>query len=114
MLPVSFSDSQIEEVRNMGYLVPRQLRARYLERLVALLPRDHGDADVRRACVLAQREVLVSGVAQCPLTPIAAFRAQGRLCHLSARFGLMRCSETPTLTRFPGPGRNGPYRISAA
>jgi hypothetical protein len=44
--------------RPRGYQVPARLRSAYLERLVALLPPDHGGADVHRAAVTAQREML--------------------------------------------------------
>ena len=57
-VPKAAQNAQVEQVKTTGYLVPRHLRARYLERLVELLPRDHGDADVRRACLAARREVL--------------------------------------------------------
>jgi hypothetical protein len=74
-VPISFSDEQLSQIRTSGYQVPHRPRRLYLERLVQLLPDGFGDGDLHRACVLAQREVLVAGVAQCPLIPIAAFRA---------------------------------------
>jgi hypothetical protein len=43
MPPLAFIDAQIEQIKISGYQVPHRLRANYLERLVALLPRDFGD-----------------------------------------------------------------------
>jgi hypothetical protein len=61
MPPIAFTDAQIEQIKLTGYQVPHHLRDAYLRRLVELLPRDHGDADVHRAAVTAQREILRAG-----------------------------------------------------
>jgi hypothetical protein len=70
-VPISFSDEQLAQIRTSGYAVPYHLRRLYLERLVELLPPGFGDGDLHRACILAQREVLVSGG-----RPMSAYRYQ--------------------------------------
>ena len=47
--PVSFSDSQIEQVRIAAYTLPRHRRSEFLRRLVELLPAGFDDGDVWRA-----------------------------------------------------------------